>query len=226
MPTIDLTPFGFTPTESVVYAALLRLGPSTGYGVARATRLARANAYGALEGLVSRGAAFRSHGRPVQYRPSDPHALLAHLAARQGEALDRLSRALRDASLPGEPETRTVAGERAVANLIQQLVARAERQVAGVVAAALWRPTLPAWRRAAGRAAVDVKLAGEAVETEGIITGSVPVTEPTILLIDDAQVITATGAGDELAALWSSHPNVVELARRALRSPPAPHLPA
>ena len=120
MPTIDLTPFGFTPTESVVYAALLRLGPSTGYGVARATRLARANAYGALEALVSRGAAFRSPGRPVQYRPSDPHALLAHLAARQGEALDRLSRAVRDASLPGEPETRTVAGERAVANLIQQ----------------------------------------------------------------------------------------------------------
>ena len=49
---------------------------------------------------------------------------------------------------------------------------------------------------------------------------------PLALLIDDAQVITATGAGDELAALWSSHPNVVELARRALRSPPAPHVPA
>src|SRR2546428_12976160 len=109
MATIDLTPFGFTATESLVYAALLRLGPSTGYGGARATRLARANAYGALEGLASRGAAFRSHGRPVQYRPSDPHALLAHLAARQGEGLDRLSRALRGARSPRAPETRTVA---------------------------------------------------------------------------------------------------------------------
>src|SRR6185295_16453684 len=27
----DLTPFGFTPTESLVYTVLLRLGPSTGY---------------------------------------------------------------------------------------------------------------------------------------------------------------------------------------------------
>jgi len=44
MATVDLTPFGFTPTESVVYSALLRLGPATGYGVSRATRLARANA--------------------------------------------------------------------------------------------------------------------------------------------------------------------------------------
>src|SRR5207249_10815205 len=57
---LDLTPFGFTPTESLVYATLLRLGPSTGYAIARGARLARANAYGALEGLVSRGAATRT----------------------------------------------------------------------------------------------------------------------------------------------------------------------
>src|SRR2546430_4433111 len=49
---LDLTPFGFTATESLAYAALLRLGPSTGYAVAHATRVARANTYGALEGLV------------------------------------------------------------------------------------------------------------------------------------------------------------------------------
>src|SRR2546426_114084 len=60
---IDLTPFGFTSTESQAYAALLRLGPSTGYSVAHATRIARANAYGALEGLVSRTAALRQGTR-------------------------------------------------------------------------------------------------------------------------------------------------------------------
>lgn len=225
MATIDLTPFGFTPTESIVYAALLRLGPCTGYGVARATRLARANAYGALEGLVNGGAAFRSPppGRPLRYRPSDPQTLLAQLAARQGAALDRLGRALRDASLPLEPETRVITGERAVANLIHQLVARAERRVAGMLTAALWRPTLPAWRRAAARAVVDVKLAGDAEgggDTEGILTGAVPGAEPTILLIDDAQMIIATAAGDATLALWSAHPHVVELGRRALRAPP------
>ena len=31
MPDIDLTPFGFTPTESRVYEVLLRNGPGTGY---------------------------------------------------------------------------------------------------------------------------------------------------------------------------------------------------
>src|SRR6266508_2482682 len=101
MSHVDLTPFGFTPTESVVYVTLLRLGPSTGYAVARGARVARANAYGALEGLVTRGAASRASGRPARYRPTDPQALIAHLASLQGEALDRLARALRDAAQPG-----------------------------------------------------------------------------------------------------------------------------
>src|SRR5207247_684036 len=109
MPNVDLTPFGFTPTESVVYAALLQLGPSTGYGVSRATRLARANAYGALAGLVTRGAAHRTPGRPVQYRPTDPQALLAHLAAQPGDALDRLSRAVEHASAHCDAGPRRVA---------------------------------------------------------------------------------------------------------------------
>ncbi|NOT09276.1 MAG: TrmB family transcriptional regulator, partial [Gemmatimonadales bacterium] len=52
MATLDLTTFGFTPTESLVYEVLLRGGPGTGYAIARAAGLARANAYGALEGLV------------------------------------------------------------------------------------------------------------------------------------------------------------------------------
>src|SRR2546423_34416 len=109
---IDLTPCGFTPTESQAYAALLRLGPSTGYAVAHATRVARVNTYGALEGLVGRTAALRLPGRPARYRATDPAALIAQLAAQQGEALDRLSHSLRDVATPSEPETRTVTGAR------------------------------------------------------------------------------------------------------------------
>src|SRR5204863_10093988 len=75
---IDLTPFGFTPTESLVYATLLKLGPATGYSVARSAHLARANAYSALEGLTARGAASRTPppsdllaiGRPIRRRCS------------------------------------------------------------------------------------------------------------------------------------------------------------
>jgi sugar-specific transcriptional regulator TrmB len=223
MATLDLTPFGFTPTESLVYATLLRLGPSTGYAVARASRLARANTYGALEGLVTRGAATRTPPttRPIRYRPADPQALLAHLATLQGEALDHLARALRDTSHPAEPATKEVGGARAVANLILQLVARAERRVEGVLAADLWRPTLPAWRHAArsGGAAVELRVAGDLPgDAEGLIAQSVSPDAPTILVVDEAQVVVTAGAGDSISGVWSSHPLIVMLARRALKT--------
>ena len=223
MKTIDLTPFGFTPTESLVYTTLLRLGPTTGYAVALASHLARANVYGALEGLVTRGAATRAAPatRPVRYRPTDPQALLAHLATLQGEALDRLTRALRDASHPLEPATKEVGGARAVANLILQLVARAERRVEGVLAAELWRPTLPAWRHATrsdgGGASVELRIAGDVPSgAEGIVSGSVAADAPTILVVDGAQTVVTTGVGDAISGVWSSHPLIVMLARRAL----------
>jgi len=217
---IDLTPFGFTPTESLVYATLLRLGPSTGYAVARGARLARANAYGALEGLVSRGAATRTPPpqRPARYRPTDPQTLITQLATLQGEALDRLGRALRDFSRPGEPVTREVAGIRAVANLVMQLVARAERSVKGIMAVELWRPTLPAWRRAAERARMTVRVRGgmpaDAPAWLEPATDDAP--NATILLIDEAQLVMTTGEGEAIAGFWTSHPLIVVLAQRAL----------
>jgi len=219
---LNLMPFGFTPTESLVYGTLLRLGPSTGYAVARGSRLARANAYSALEGLVTRGAATRtpSSERPARYRPTDPQVLLAHLATQQGEALDRLGRELRDFSRPAEPVTREVAGIRAVANLLMQLVARAERSVQGVVALELWRPTLPAWRRAGERASLQVWARG------GLPTDPPSWLEPasekapdaTFLLIDETQLLLASGTGEAIAGVWTSHPLLVMLARRALQT--------
>jgi HTH-type transcriptional regulator, sugar sensing transcriptional regulator len=212
----DLTPFGFTPTESLVYQALLKLGPATGYAVAQEARLARANAYGALEGLVVRGAATRATGRPARYRSVEPAALLAQLAAAQGAALDRLAQALRRAAAPGDPVTREVEGARAVSNVIMQIVARAESSVAGVIGAELWRPSLPAWRRAAARASLAVRIAGQADDPDGLAAGTVSEGAPTVLVVDDAQALTATGLGDETRALWSSHPLIVQLARVAI----------
>ena len=219
---LDLTPFGFTQTESLVYATLLRLGPSTGYAVARGTRLARANAYGALEGLVTRGAATRTPPsvRPARYRPIDPQALLAQLATLQGEALDRLGRELKGLARPGDPVTREVGGVRAVANLVMQLVARAERRVEGIVALELWRPTLPAWRRAAERADMRVRMRGELPPDapSWLTAAQDDAPNATILVVDESQLIVTSGAGEAIAGLWTSHPLIVMLARRALQT--------
>src|SRR5574341_1480510 len=198
---LDLTPFGFTPTESLVYATLVRLGPSTGYAIARGARLARANAYSALEGLVSRGAATRT---PAPTRP----------------ALYRLGRELRGLSRPGEPVTKEVAGARAVANLVMQLVARAERRVEGVLALELWRPTLPAWRRAGERAQMDVRVHGDLPQDAPSWLKPVGDVAPnaTILVTDESHLVLTSGERDGIAGLWTSHPLIVMLARRALQT--------
>ncbi len=97
---VPLQSFGFTPTESKVYAALLSLGPATGYAVARVLAVARANVYQALEGLVRRGAATKSSTRPVRFAAVGPTVLVRALARDfQGELraledeLSRLARA-------------------------------------------------------------------------------------------------------------------------------------
>lgn len=215
---LDLTPFGFTATESQVYASLLRLGPATGYEVGRDSRLARANAYAALEGLVRRGAAVGVGDRPRRYRPVDPATLLATVAARQGEALDRLASALASAVVAPEPVTHELEGIRATANVIARLVARAERQVTGVLSAALWPSTLPAWRLAASRAHVTVKAAGEVAGADNLLDGFVDPDVPTLLIIDDSHMVSADVSEGAARGLWSSHSAILGIARRALEA--------
>lgn len=199
-----------------MYGVLLELGPATGYAVAGASGYARANTYAALEGLVRRGAARRSEGRPARYRAADPNALLVLLAAEQGERLERLERTLVSLGGPADAVTKTLDGARAVANVIQQLVARANRQVDGVIAAGLWGPTLPAWRRAATRATLRIRVAGDVQDTESLATAGAPVDTPTMLLVDDTYTLVAAEQGGRIAGLWSGDPLVAILCRLAL----------
>jgi hypothetical protein len=215
----DLTPFGFTPTESRVYEALLALGPSTGYAVAHRVGCARANTYAALEGLLRRGAALRAPGRPARYRAADPHSVVLQLAAQQGERLEQLSRAAASLGRTAEPVTHPLAGARAVATVIQQLVARARVGVQGVIGAELWGPTLPAWRFAAGRSAVRIRIAGAPDSGEAVPYPAAPADHPTLLLVDDTHTVLAARSGTAIDGLWSAHPLIATLARYAISAP-------
>lgn len=187
--------------------------------MARAVGVARANTYAALEGLLRRGATVRAAGRPARYRATDPQVLIAQLAADQGERLERLSRALSGIRQPPEPLTRPLDGARAVANVTQQLVARAEQQIVGVLASELWQPTLPAWRRAAARATLQIRVAGQSAALDDLTFPAAPAEHPTLLLVDGIHTLLAAPVHSGLSGLWSSHPLIAELARMAL--PPA-----
>lgn len=222
MPAIDLTPFGFTPTESLVYHVLLTEGPGTGYAIARTAGLARANAYSALEGLVTKGAARVDGGRPKRYRPESPAALVARISNDHGQALERLSRELETASVPETETLVELVSSRALLQLITHDVARASRSV-GLLAPPDAYPLLaPALRRpfAAG---VPLQLAA----TGPVDLGFAPVEDlgpaahawpgmPVILVVDDRSAILAARNGSDVRGHWSTAPAFVAGARMAL----------
>lgn len=228
MPSIHLTHFGFTPTESLVYEVLLTGGPGTGYAIARSAGLARANAYSALEGLVSKGAARVDVGRPRRYRPEAPAALIARISNDHGQALEQLSRELEAVSVPETETLVELHSTRALLQLILHDVARANASV-GLLAPADAYPLLaPALRRPAS-AGVPLSLAANAPVDLGFVAVEVVTTEgrgwqgmPVILVVDDRSAILASRNGNEVRGHWSTAASFVSGARLALerfRSP-------
>jgi sugar-specific transcriptional regulator TrmB len=221
VPRIDLTHFGFTPTESLVYEVLLTSGPGTGYAIARTAGLARANAYSALEGLVAKGAARVEGGRPRRYRPEAPAGLIARLAHLHGAALDRLSTDLEQIAVPSTPTVVEIESGRGVLQLITHDVARATGSVALLAPADAFPILAPALRRPVS-AGLPVYLGSPGPVDLGFVTVDIvgerdgwPGT-PIILVVDDRSAILGSREGSRVQAHWSTAPAFVAAARLAL----------
>ena len=221
MPRLDLTHFGFTPTESLVYEVLLTSGPGTGYAIARAAGLARANAYSALEGLVAKGAARVEGGRPRRYRPEAPAGLIARIAHNHGLALDRLSTDLETIAVPNTPTVVEIQSGRAVLQLISHDVARASSSVRLLAPADAFPLLAPALRRP-----VSAGLPVSLWSLGPVDLGFAPVERvgrdhgwpgmPIIAVVDDRSAIVASRHGNEVQGHWSTAPAFVAAARLAL----------
>ncbi len=158
---LDLTPFGFTPTETAAYRALTTLGPQSGYALARALSIARANAYQALHGLVAKGAATRLGGRPERFRPVQPAALFTAIAQRSARQLDALETELGRQPL-GAATTVTVAGRRALVDTALRTAARSAGPISCVAPAAELVSLAPVWhKRGAANEPTDLWCLGD-----------------------------------------------------------------
>ena len=221
MPPVDLTPFGFTPTESVVYSVLLQAGPGTGYAVARSAGLARANAYAALEGLVQKGAARVEGQRPRRYRPEAPGALIARITSSHGQEVERLSAALEAVAVPGTATLVEVETPRAALQLIGNQVARAQRRVELLAPADAYPLLAPQLRRAAASGVeLELGVVGDAsldfapLTAVSVPDGTWPAT-PLIALVDDRGALIASRDGTRVTGLWSASPLHLAAARLA-----------
>lgn len=227
MARIDLSRFGFTPTESLIYEVLLTNGPGTGYALARAAGLARANAYSALEGLVAKGAARVEGGRPRHYRPEPPTTLIARIANEHGLALERLNADLDTIAVPATPTVVEIETGRAVLQLITHDVARATRSVALAAPPDAFPLLAPALRRPVS-SGVPVELYSTAhVElgfhpVEIIPQGHSWPGMPIISVVDDRSAVLGSRQGSEVRGHWSTAPALVAAARLTLQRLRAP----
>jgi sugar-specific transcriptional regulator TrmB len=218
---LDLTHFGFTPTESLVYEVLLTSGPGTGYAVARAAGLARANAYSALEGLVAKGAARVEGGRPRQYRPEPPAGLIARIAHNHGLALDRLSTDLENLAVPNTPTVVEIDSGRAVLQLISHDVARAGKSVRLLVPPDAFPLLAPALRRPLS-AGLSVALWSTGPVELGFVSVGVVSADyawpgmPILSVIDDRSAIIGSRNGNQVQGHWSTAPAFVAAARLSI----------
>jgi hypothetical protein len=207
---LDLIPFGFTPTESNTYRALLDLGPSSGYAVARTLSIARANAYQALDGLVAKGAAVLvEQAAPKRYRAIQPRTLFAHVLSVESRKLDDLERAVLDQPRGGAAPHLYLRGTRALLDLAVRAIVRSQDPVRCVTTASRLDPLTPALRaRQAAKRETSLWVAGEGWADPGGLAQAIEPERLREVAGPEALLLVADGAlaaslGEEAEGVWS-----------------------
>ncbi len=127
---------GFTEYEAKAYTALLRLGPATGYQVAKESGVPRSMVYEILNKLAARGAVLtQSFAEVVRYAPVPPDNLLERMRREMEDNLAALTHDLKGitagSAAPGN--TWNLAGRKNILAYGRQMIERAQREVALVV---------------------------------------------------------------------------------------------
>lgn len=123
-----LEALGYNKNEGRAYAALLALGPATGYEVSQHAGVPRSAVYSVLRKLVAEGAAKRTAGPPERFTAIAPDDLCAQLEKR----LQTSTRALKDAASRLDaagptPDAHSVQGYERILEVATSIIAKAGR---------------------------------------------------------------------------------------------------
>ena len=126
-----LVELGLTQSEARTYLALLQQPEATGYELANAAGLQRANAYAALKSLTDKGFATQSGDTPARFVGASPEQALGQIKRRTQRRVDSL---VADLAHLAEPSARTtfhtLQGTEAIIQRVAALVDGARDRVA------------------------------------------------------------------------------------------------
>lgn len=222
-----LSRFGFTPTESRAYSALLAMGASTGYAVARELSIARANAYQALEALARRGAIRRVSTRPVRFVAVPPVALVAELDRsfrRDLAELEDTLRALQRSAGRGGGDLELLTSSEDLAARVEDVAAAATGEL--LVVTGPWaQSTYEALERAERRGAQVRITALGSPAPNGSVVRTVPDSElsehwgglPVAAVADRTSAVLGVMTTEGASGIATELPGVVPFIRHLLR---------
>lgn len=225
---MDLTRFGFTPTESKVYLALLPLSPATGYAVAQSARLARANTYDALESLAARGVVTRLPGRPVRFAAQDAAALIGRLRHEFSAGLDsvaeQLSRIPHTQRGPGLESVESISGRASLLEHAAACARGARSELLAVVGP--WAADVFAALEKPSSGVAERLLSLGRPAPAGATVREVPTREieaywgglPVVIVADRRRAVCGIMLGrNDAAGIATGHPGVIPFLRHLLR---------
>jgi len=126
----DLSLLGFSEYETRAYIALVALQASDSESIALTAQVPRTSMYKVLDGLVKKGYASMTQGRPRQYAAEPPLVLKERMFSRLGETFDDLESIngiLREKGMP--QVIYTVTGQDRVLNKIGEFAGMAKKRI-------------------------------------------------------------------------------------------------
>ncbi len=219
----QLTALGFSSQEARVYVALLMQPSATGYELAKAAGLQRANVYQVLSGLLDRNVVQLVSDDPARYVAHTPVEVLGRIKRETASRCDSLIADLAALAPPREPAAFwTLRGREAVIERVSSLVGEASRRVA----VSLWADDLewlgPQLRSAhRGDRQVIVNLFGDAPldfgevyrhESPALTVGGHLLT----LAVDFSEALVAS-LDEPPGAVYTRHPALVRLVEKLIR---------
>lgn len=214
-----LTQFGLTRHEASIYLTLLSDGDLNGYEVAKATGIARSNAYTSLASLVEKGGAFVIEEATIRYTPVPIAEFCENKIRKLQESRNDLIRTI--------PKKRdvvegyiTIKGENNILNKLKNMILEAKERVYLSVSSQIRDAILPDIKNAIAKGIKMVIITNGPFVLDGaIIYMSDEPLEQIRLIADSANVLTGDiNNGEHSTCLYSQKKNLIDLFKDSMKN--------
>lgn len=214
-----LTQFGLTRHEASIYLTLISEGDLNGYEVAKATGIARSNAYTSLASLVEKGGAFVVEESTIRYTPVPIEEFCENKIRKLQESKIDLIK-----SIPKKRDVVegyiTIKGETNILNKLKNMILEAEERVYLSVSVQILESMLSDIKNAIGKGIKMVIITNGPFYLEGAtvhISGE-PL-QQIRLIADSTNVLTGDiNNGEYSTCLYSKKKNLIDLFKDSMKN--------